>query len=105
MGRGYSTLHAASLLSCLPIGARTWAAYSDGGVGGWTRDQVLLGAIADAANLIAWSKTKDAERNRNRPKSVLPKAERDRKVVGIAMTPDELMEAIERIRKEAADAK
>lgn len=103
MGRSFSTLHAAALLTGLPAGARTWAAYSEDGSGGWSRDQVLLGVIADAVNLVAWSKTKDAQHNRNKPRSVLPNSHRDRKVVGMAMTADELMETINRIRGEVAD--
>lgn len=105
MGRDYSTLHAASLVSGLPTGARVWAAYTDSEIGGWTHEQLLLGVIADAANFIAWSKTKDAQHNRNKPKSVLPDtSKRDRKITGLAMTPDELVETIERIRREAANA-
>lgn len=104
MGRDYSTLHAASLVSGLPAGARVWDAYTDGGIGGWTHDQILLGVIADAVNFLSWSKTKDAQHNRNKPKSVLPNASNhDRKIIGVSMTPDELIETIERIRREAAD--
>lgn len=34
-------------------------------------DQTLLAIIADSLSFIAWSKTEDAQRNQNRPKSIL----------------------------------
>ena len=33
----------------------------------------LLADLADSARLLVWSKTKDAEKNRNRPESILAK--------------------------------
>lgn len=36
-----------------------------------TLDEVLMTSIIDRLNLLLWSKTKDAEKGRNRPKSIL----------------------------------
>lgn len=35
------------------------------------RDTLLLASIADSMNFVSWSKTKDAEKGRNRPKSIV----------------------------------
>lgn len=34
-------------------------------------DTILLAGILDGINFLAWSKTKDAEKGRNRPKQIL----------------------------------
>lgn len=34
-------------------------------------DTMLLGQILDAVNLLLWAQTKDAEKGRNRPKSIM----------------------------------
>lgn len=63
---------------------------------------VMIASILDAVNLIWWSKTEDAEKNRNRPKlvaehfmdqSAKPKAER--------LTPEEYREIRDSILKGA----
>lgn len=36
-----------------------------------TLDEVLMTSIIDRLNLLLWSKTKDAEKGRNKPKSIL----------------------------------
>lgn len=36
-----------------------------------TNDVLLLATIADRLSFIAWSKTKDAEKGKNRPQSIL----------------------------------
>lgn len=36
-----------------------------------TLEQILLASAVDRLSYLVWSKTKDAERNRNRPKSIL----------------------------------
>ena len=101
MGRDFSTLHAASLLTQLPEGARVRLAYSPDAV--WTSDRALLAAMVNDLNWLVWAKTKDAKHNRNRPKPIGPSAKRpdERHIVGMAMAPDELLETIARIRKEA----
>lgn len=35
-------------------------------------DTILLAAIADSLSFIAWSKTKDGMKNKNRPKAITP---------------------------------
>ncbi len=35
------------------------------------RDSLLLASAVDALNTLVWSKTKDAQHNRNRPKSIV----------------------------------
>lgn len=36
-----------------------------------TRDEVLKAIMVDRLSMLVWTKTKDAEHNRNRPKSIL----------------------------------
>lgn len=101
MGRDYTTLHAASLLAQLPEGARVKLAYAPDAV--WTSDRALLAAMVNDLNWLVWSKTKDARHNRNRPKPIGPSAKRpdERRIVGMAMTSDELLATIARIREGA----
>lgn len=102
MGRDYTTLHAADLLAQLPEGARVWRAYDERSA--WTAERTLLAAILNDLNWLVWSKTKDGQRNRNRPKLVGPfEAEKKRTVSGVAMTVDELNEALSRPRGEVLD--
>ena len=60
------------LLATLVLGlrenSRVMLALSDVGT---PQEILLLAAIADALNYIAWTKTKDAQKNKNRPKSIL----------------------------------
>lgn len=101
MGRDYTTLHAAALVTQLPEGARVRLAYSPDSV--WTSDRSLLAAIVNDLNWLVWAQTKDARHNRNKPKPVGPCARRpdERHIVGMAMAPDELLGTIARIREEA----
>lgn len=39
----------------------------------YTIEQLLLGTIADNTSFLAWAKTKDAQKNKNRPESILKK--------------------------------
>lgn len=39
---------------------------------GWNRTASLVGMAVDYVALIVWSKTKDGRKNRNRPRSILP---------------------------------
>ena len=99
MGRDYTTLHAADLLAQLPEGARVWRAYDERAA--WTAERTLLAAIVNDLNWLVWSKTKDGQRNRNRPKPVGPfDGEKKRSITGVAMTVDELNEALSRPRGE-----
>ena len=97
MGRDYTTLHAADLLAQLPEGARVWRAYDERAV--WTTERTLLAAIVNNLNWLVWSKTKDGQKNRNRPKLVGPfDSEKKRSISGMAMTVDELNEFLSRPR-------
>lgn len=101
MGRDYSPLHAASLLTQLPEGSRVRLAYAPDSA--WTSDRALLAAMVNDLNWLVWSKTKDARHNRNRPKPIGPSRDNanQKRVVGVAMTPDRLMTEMARIRREA----
>ena len=99
MGRYYSTLHAAALCAQLPEGARTLVALDPDNA--WTTDRMLAAAMVNDLAWLVWSKTKDGEKNRNRPKPIGRGTERARHVRGMAMEPDELLAKIERIREEA----
>ena len=99
MGRDYTTLHAADLLAQLPEGARVWRAYDERAA--WTAERTLLAAIVNDLNWLVWSKTKDGQRNRNRPKPIGPfDGEKKRSITGVAMTVEELNEALSRPRGE-----
>lgn len=66
----------------------------------------LLGMQADALNLLWWAKTKDGQKNRNRPKSVFPQADKGRMKGAVSMPIDELKAYLARPRSAlvAADA-
>lgn len=59
---------AAALASGLRDGSRIKMAMSGATVGS---DTALLAAAVDRLSLLVWSKTKDAEKGRNKPKSML----------------------------------
>lgn len=101
MGRDYTTLHAASLVTEMPEGSRIARAYNPDAA--WTSDRSLLAAMVNDLNWLVWSKTKDAKHNRNRPKPIGPQRDNanQKRVVGVAMTPDRLMAEMARIRREA----
>lgn len=44
-----------------------------------TIDQMLMALMVDALNFLVWTKTKDAQRKRNKPKSVLKMLTEDEK--------------------------
>ena len=102
MGRDYSTLHAAALLAQLPEGSRVLRCYSEDAA--WTSERSLLAAIVNDLNWLVWSKSKDGQRNRNRPRPIGPGTGggRERRIVGMAMTADELMDALARAHGEVA---
>jgi len=66
-----------------------------------TLEQTLLAMIADGINFLCWSKTKDAQKGKNKPKSILDtlRGVEKEKEVEAFKTPQELMayfDAIER---------
>ena len=93
MGRDYSTLHAADLLTMLPEGSRVAACYDESSA--WTSDRTLMAAMVNDLNWLVWSKTKDAQKGRNRPKMAGPfRDPRERRESGMAMTVEELNERL-----------
>ena len=65
---GLSPVLVATLLVGLPDDSRVKMAISGSKL---TIEQNLLARILDSVNFIAWAQTQDAEKNRNRPKSIL----------------------------------
>lgn len=102
MGRDFSTIHAAALVVQLPEGSRVRSAYRPDAV--WTVDRSLMAGVLNALNFIAWTKTRDGQRNRNRPVPVGPAADaaRGRKAPATAMTVGELRTALAEPRKEVS---
>lgn len=70
MGRDFSTLHAADLLVELPQESRIHALYLDDGI--WTLDRTLAAMAVNALNVLVWQRSKDGQKNKNRPKLVGP---------------------------------
>lgn len=66
MGIGYSHAHAAALMSQLPATSRVARALDPAAE--WDDATYLLSAIEYDLRVLIWQKTKDAQRNRNRPK-------------------------------------
>lgn len=101
MGSAYATAHAAALVMQMPEGSRIARAYNPDAA--WTSDRSLLAAIVNDLNWLVWAQTKDAKHNRNKPKPIGPSRDNQnqKRVVGVAMTPDRLMAEMQRIRKEA----
>lgn len=98
MGRDYSTLHAAVLATQLPEGSRLARAIEPDAV--WTLDRALMAVVANDLNWLVWSKSRDGQKGRNKPRIIGPKdADRDntRHIRGMAMEPDELMAELERL--------
>ena len=58
----------------------------------------LSGSQADALHLLWWAKTRDGQKNRNRPKSVFPQPEKARMKDAVMMPVDELKEYLARPR-------
>lgn len=63
------------------------------------QDTLLLAMAVDALNLLVWTKTKDAEKNRNRPKSIAEgllkhPAEAEKERIAVFNTPEEFEKAL-----------
>ena len=99
MGRDFSTLHAAALVAQMPEGSRTARAHDPDAA--WTLDRLLAAVVANNTNWLVWSKTKDGQRNRNRPKPIGPDGPgKPKHIRGMAMAPDKLMAELRRIHGE-----
>lgn len=76
MGNAYSVAHAAILAAQLPEGARSLGVIDP--VLSWTTDRYLLASIEYSLRALLWTKTKDAEKGRNKPKMVPTPSQRER---------------------------
>lgn len=68
-----------------------------------TLEQVLLAVIADNLQFISWSKTKDAQHNKNKPKSIVNKLinkEETKEDLEKFETPEEFETYINTLREE-----
>lgn len=102
MGRDYSTIHAAELLVELPEQSRVRAIYAENGP--WTLDRTLAAMTVNALNVLVWQKTKDGQRNRNKPKMVGPFEDVGKKSIDAnPMTIDELNAVLALPRREVAN--
>lgn len=67
--------------------------------------ELLMASILDGVNFLVWAKTRDAEKGRNRPKSVVEKLiikEKDPDIMTFA-TAEEFDRAMERFNRENQD--
>lgn len=65
MGVEYSHLHAACLCAQLPADSRV--ARRQNPELEWSSAEYILSSISDGINWLVWSRTKDAEKGRNKP--------------------------------------
>lgn len=91
MGHGYSVAHAAVLAAQLPEGARSLGTVDP--VLSWSTERYLMASIEYSLRALLWSKTKDAEHGRNKPKMVPTPSQREALRKKVESTD------IERIRK------
>lgn len=62
-------------------------------------DTFLLAAIADRLGIIIWQRTKDGEKNRNRPKSITESLKPKKSEVSVFKTGEEFIKARENLLK------
>lgn len=62
-----------------------------------------MAAMVNDLNWLVWSQTKDARHGRNKPKQIGPSADRPKKIMGEAMTAEELMARLASIREEVRE--
>lgn len=65
-----SVVEAADLTMMLPRGSRTFTAIDPEFA--WEQQHYLLANIANSLQILVWAKTKDGQKNRNRPKPIAP---------------------------------
>ncbi|MEU6204595.1 DUF5361 domain-containing protein [Micromonospora musae] len=57
----------------------------------WTRTEHLLAIVADRLGIVVWQRTRDGQKNRNRPKPISPLAQRSGQKYGkTTRSPDEI---------------
>ena len=91
MGSAYSVAHAAILATQLPEGARSLGIVDP--ALSWSTERYLLASIEYSLRALLWTKTKDAEKGRNRPQMVPTPSQREALRKKVESTD------IERIRK------
>lgn len=71
----------------------------------FSQERLILAAIADYLAVLVWSKTKDGQHNRNRPKSLyeLFVGQQDRREIIAYSSPEEFEKAREKILRGEAD--
>lgn len=62
-------------------------------------DTFLLAAIADRLGIMIWQRTKDGEKNRNRPKSIIESLKPKKSEVSVFKTGEDFMKAREKLLK------
>lgn len=91
-----SVIETADMAALLPRGSRTFTAinpeYS------WEQSHYLLANIANSLQLLVWAQTKDGQKNRNRPKPIMPPKLHEDKPT--AHTVDKYKDLLSRPRKE-----
>lgn len=90
---------AATLAAGLREDSRIRLALSDMKV---SPDTMLLAAIADRLGILIWQKTKDAEKGRNRPKSIIESLQPRQTDVSTFATGEEFIKARENLLKGGA---
>lgn len=62
-------------------------------------DTLLLATIADRLGILVWQKTKDAEKGRNRPKSIIESLKPKKSEVSVFKTGEDFVKAREKLLK------
>lgn len=90
-----SVVEAADLLFMLPRGSRTFSAIDP--EFSWEQEHYLLASIANSLQILVWAQSKDGQKNRNRPKPIMPPKKQVEK--SVSCTADEYKEKLSRPRK------
>ncbi|MDR1954283.1 MAG: DUF5361 domain-containing protein [Clostridiales Family XIII bacterium] len=95
MGEAYSRHHAAELLVMLPQKSRVWVAMNPGNAWGW--QEHFMSSMEFSLRWLVWAKTKDGQKNRNRPKPIRLRPEKAKKSTK-TMTADQMKAYLSRQR-------
>lgn len=92
--QGLSAEYAATLASGLRAGSRIWESLAGVSL---TREESLLAQLVDNTRVLIWTKTKDAEKGRNYPKSILEQMMKKKEATGGYQSANEFEAARKRI--------